>query len=436
MLVLFKQVILPYLIWLIVMGSVIKGVRGQPMVPLLLLTILLPLPALWYPIHDLPLGRKSMDLLTMACAIGIARGEHPWEITPKKGLLYTIIIFSYLETWNTSLRFGLHAPLTLDNPVLADWKNYALMIFLYFVAYNTCRTEEQVRKTTTFMMLVVLFIIIQNYRSVLAGETYSQTTRAAGPFQLAGLNPNHFGAFLSNYGVAAFALFLADSGIRRWLYLTISAGAIYPLFYTYSRGSYLAATVSVFFLGLLKSRIIIVFVILLIIFWKDLLPESVVERILMTESSSGQLEDSAAQRLILWELARDLFADNPIFGIGFNGFVFASAHLSLHNIHNFYLQAAAEQGIVGVILIVAVLIRSLASGWALFRTGFSPYGKALGLAFLACSISVAITNIFGDRFSQLYLGGYFFILMGLVDRMLALSNCINSSRAQTAEKTA
>ena len=80
------------------------------------------------------LGRKSMDLLTMACAIGIARGEQPWEITPKKGLLYTIIIFSYLETWNTSLRFGLHAPLTLDNPVLADWKNYALMIFLYFVS--------------------------------------------------------------------------------------------------------------------------------------------------------------------------------------------------------------------------------------------------------------------------------------------------------------
>ncbi|MDE2434447.1 MAG: O-antigen ligase family protein [Burkholderiales bacterium] len=387
----------------------------------MLLVVLLPLPVLWYPIQDLPLGRKTMDMLVFASTIGIIRGNRPWESAPKKGLLFTLIAFSYLSTWNTSFRFGFSAPISLDNPVLADWKNYSLMIFLYFVSYNGCRTEEEVKRLTNLMMFVVLFIIIQNYRSILSGETYSESTRAAGPFQLAGLNSNHFGAFLANYGVAAFALFLSDVGVRRWLYLTVSIGIVYPLFYTYSRGSYLAATAGVFILGIMKSRIIILFVILLLIFWKDILPTTVVDRIQMTETASGQLEDSAAQRLVLWQLAEDMFTNSPLFGIGFNGFFFASAHLSLHNVHNFYLQSAAEQGVIGILLFISVLVRSLASGFTLFRTGSSPYGKALGLAFLACSISVSVTNVFGDRFSQLYLGGYFFILMGAVDRMQSLS---------------
>jgi O-antigen ligase len=273
-----------------------------------------------------------------------------------------------------------------------------------------------------------LFIIFQNYRSILAGETFSQTTRAAGPFQLAGLNPNHFGAFLANYGVAALALFLGDVGWRRIVYLGVSAGGIYPLFYTYSRGAYLAATLAVFIMGLLKSRIIIVFVIALLIFWKEILPESVVERILMTEGSGGQLEASAADRLLLWQLARNLFADNPLFGIGFNGFVFASSNLSLHNVHNFYLQSAAEQGIIGIGTIGAIMLRSVGSGLSLFWRGSSAYSKSLGLAFLACSVSVIVGNIFGDRFSQLYLGAYYFIMMGLTDRMSLLNS--NAKAAQ------
>jgi hypothetical protein len=424
MIALFKEVLLPYLVWSIVMGTFFYGLFKKPQAALLLMAFLVSLPSIWYPAQSLPLGQKTMDMLVISSLLGLSIQKIGFERAPKHKLLIWIFVITYIATWNTSLRYGLSMPLTLDNPVLADWKNYVLMMCLYFAAFNVMKTEEDVKKLIVVMMGALLLIIVQNYRSVMSGEQYSQTTRAAGPFEVVGLNCNHFGAFLAHYCTAALGLFLMDkeSKLRRIMYFMIFAGGVYPIFYTYSRGAYLATFVALFVIGVVRFRPILLLVFILAMTWQTLLPESVVARIQMTENSSGQLEESAALRLVVWDLAKNLFSDNPIFGIGFNGFIFASHGMRLHNTHNFYLQTAAEQGIVGIVILSALVLRGGWSAWKLFRSDASGFARGTGLAFLSATIAVMVTNIFGDRFSQLALGGYFFLFMGAVDRLTLLND--------------
>jgi len=433
----FKEAILPIMIWLMVMGSVYIGLTKRPFVPLLLLAFLVCLPNVWYPAQDLPLGQKSMDLLILSSLIGVFTTGMKYQTPPKQGLLITLFIYTYISVWNTTMRYGLSLPFSLDNPVLADWKNYVLMMLIYFSAFNVLRSEKEVRTLLTVMLGVVALLIVQNYRSIIAGETYSQTNRASGPFGVVGLNCNHFGAFLADYAVAAFALLAADKTDkwRRLLYAFIFFGGIYPIFYTYSRGAYLALMTGLVLIGVLRVRMILVLIALFAMNWDSILPESVVARINMTSDSGGQLEESAALRLVVWDLAKQLFGEHPVSGIGFNGFVFATTGMRLHNTHNFYLQTAAEQGAIGCLLLGAVMLRSLWSGWKLFRSG-GGFPSAVGLAFMSTTVTLLVTNVFGDRFSQMVMGGFFFMFMGGVDRLLVLQSDAAASAEPALSKRA
>lgn len=424
MIALLKEVLLPYMVWFLVMSTFFVGITRKPKLALLLMAFLVSLPNVWYPAQALPLGQKTMDLLVLSSFWGVHTTKMGYERSPKQYLFIFIFIITYIATWNTSFRFNLSAPITLDNPVLADWKNYVLMMFLYFASFNVLKSESDIKALIDTMMGVVLLIILQNYKSVLAGETYSQTTRAAGPFTVVGLNCNHFGAFLANYCIAALGLFLMEkeNKWRKLFYISIFLGGIYPIFYTYSRGAYLAFGVGLFIIGLVRFRPILIVLFIFAMLWQSILPESVVARIQMTSDSGGQLEESAALRLIVWDMAKQLFSDNPIFGIGFNGFAFASQGFRLHNTHNFYLQTAAEQGIIGCVLLGTLMLRALISGWKLFRIPASGFSNGVGLGFLSCTFVVLVSNIFGDRFSQLAVGGFFFLFMGAVDKLLVINN--------------
>ena len=73
-----------------------------------------------------------------------------------------------------------------------------------------------------------------------------------------------------------------------------------------------------------------------------------------------------------------------------------------------------------MIFLVLLLLKALISGWSLFLKGTEPFYKGLGLGFIGCTVAMIVNNVFGDRWSYFTLGGYFWILWGLVDRSLLL----------------
>jgi len=416
-----KVFILPLAIWLTMLSTVLLGILWRAELPVMLYAVLAPLPTLWYPTHDFVFGKDTMDLLIASAMLGVVVNKGGFQRTPHLGWIVAISVYTYAALWNTTLRFGLDSPFTRSNPYLADWKNYVLMLLVYVAAFNAVRTEQHVRWLVNLSVGALLFMVQRELTGFVAGSAFSYGSRANGPFWVVGMNANHFGAFVAHIGVFALGLGLLDKHpVRRWVYLGAFAGSLYPLLFSYSRGAYLAVLAALCVFGVMRHRWLLGLVAVLAVLWQVVLPDSVVDRITMTEGEDGELEASAAGRVEVWEHARTLFLQSPIFGIGLNGFMTARAGETLTDPHNFYLKVAAEQGVVGLLLLFGMLLAFLHSAWRLQRDARTPFAAGLGYGGMGCIIAVMVTNAFGDRFSQLALGSTFFLLLGAIERMRLL----------------
>lgn len=418
-----KQVVIPYLSYLLVWGVSLWALLRSPTPALYVYAVLSPLPMLWYPAQELPAGTLLLTVLVASVLVGARLKPGP-DATPAPNGRFVLwfLGLSYLALWNTSLRFGLSMPVSFDNEVLRYWKNFAMMVLLYFAAFHGLRTERQVRTLVFIVAGVLLFMAWREVLNFAAGGSFSYGSRANGPFWMLGMNANHFGAFVAHFSIFALGVSAVDDAKgRKRLMLLAFIASLYPLFFSYSRGAYVAVLAGLLVLGLVRQRGLLLVVGVVMLFWDSILPDSVVDRIQMTDSDNGELEESAALRLVMWDLAKHLFGEHPVFGIGFAGFSYASEGLPLHNVHNYFLQVACEEGVVGLALMAMLFWKAVSGGWELYREGSTPFLRGVGLGFIACTFAVVVTNLFGDRFSELELGGYFWLLLGAVHRALLLS---------------
>lgn len=383
------------------------------------LVAFIPLTNVRYSFHNFPLGKDFVDIMMLAVALGILLNKNGFQRARHSWLLGIFIIMNYIALWHSSLSYSLPFPISTDSTLLKDWKNYSEMIFLYYLIFNCVQNERHQRILITIMTTVLLLINLREFRNFTEGGAFSYDKRIEGPFWVEGLGANHLGAFVAHFSMAMLGLYLCDDNrLRRWLYFGAIFFGLHPLFFSYSRGAYVAVFVAVAFLGLVKKRSLLIVLAVIFIGWQTLLPTTVVERISMTETPTGELEHSASERVVLWEHALDLFSENPLFGVGFGAFGFTVTQSALRDTHNFYMRTLSEQGIIGSILFLLVLVGALRSGWDLFRSAQTPFHRGLGLGFTACVIAVMVTNLFGDRWSYFSIGGYFFVLWGLVDRAI------------------
>jgi len=403
---------------------------------LFLMVALIPQPNIFYKLYRFPMGTHFLDLLFISVLIGIFVNKKN-SVIPHNGIsIGLFLLLSYISLWRCSMNFSLPTPITTQNLLLVQWKSYAVMIFMYYLALNSLRNEDQHKTLIVIMAVVILFISIRSYRAFTITSSFLEENRMVGPFEVEGLNSNHFGAFIVSYCSLFLGLLLFDRDRwRRLLFLaTISLG-LYPLFFSYSRGAYVAAMGVLVFFGLVKKRSLLILALILFISWQTLLPPTVVDRIKMTETQEGQLEHSASVRLDLWSHAMDLFKKNPILGVGWGGFRFTVPETFVYtDTHNLYLKTLSEQGIIGLILLLFIFLLALRSGQKLFKTAITPFHKGLGFGFLGCVVAFIITNMFGDRWSYFVLGDYFWILWGLVDRGILIAEA-SKQEAELIENT-
>ena len=309
------------------------------------------------------------------------------------------------------------------------------MILVYFLSFHALGDEKR-QKQIVYLMLFILFLIaLRDARNFASGISFSYDRRAEGPFWQVGLGPNHFGAYIVHFGAVALAMaFYASKKYWRWFFALTAVICVKPLFSSYSRGAWLAALVVIVVYGVLKKRSLLVVMALLALGWQTMLPEDVVDRISMTETTEGELESSAGDRVMLWGIAFDMFTDSPLFGQGQDAFEISGAGGIYNNVHSLYLETLAEQGAIGFIFLLIILMRSLMAGWALYRRGANDFQKGLGLGFFACVIAVLVTNLFGDRWSYFAMSVNYWILWGIAERILADARA--ARRAAAAAKAA
>lgn len=417
MLALLKPII-PWILYAALLAVAIIGMSRHAQRSLYLLVLLTPLPALWYPLHGLPFGKDTMDILVLSCVVGAYVNKGGMESPDGSGVIKFFMLVSFASLINMIVGFGI--PLDGAKPFIAIWKNYFEMLLLYFIAFSIMKDEKHQHNLIVLIAFIIFLISLREFRNFTAGSSFSYDKRSSGPFYLLGLGPNHFAAFIAHFGCLILGLFLVDKHKwRRRLYMATLAFALHPLFFAYSRGAYAAVVLVLLIYGILQKRVILAGLVALAFTWQVVLPDTVVDRITMTSNEDGQLEDSALQRVILWEKAKQLFRDNPVFGVGINGFEYEMRGQELRNTHNFFMQTAAEQGVIGLFALGLLFLRGYWVAWCVFRSSGDDFQRGLGLGFLGCVTAVIITNIFGDRFSQFAIGGYFFIVFGLLERIWA-----------------
>jgi O-antigen ligase len=140
----------------------------------------------------------------------------------------------------------------------------------------------------------------------------------------------------------------------------------------------------------------------------------------MTKQANGQLEESAQERVDLWENAERSIASNPILGTGFATFQFGEHVDNLSDTHNWYVKVLVETGIIGFTIVLIMFQQLFAVPFRLFRKAEDPLYKGLGLGLLLAMVACAIANLFGDRWTYLEITGLLWVLVAAALRAAEL----------------
>ena len=189
---------------------------------------------------------------------------------------------------------------------------------------------------------------------------------------------------------------------------------------------------SILVLGIVKDRKLLLMLGVFLLTWQLVVPNAVRERVTMTQDANGQLEASAQERVDLWSESWDSFVHSPIAGNGFASFQYGHHVVeNLKDTHNFYVKVMVETGILGLILIFALLQQMLALGYRLFKRATDPLYRGLGLGLLLAICSCMVANCFGDRWTYLEISGPLWVLLAIGVRATHLTEL-----AQAKEVTA
>jgi len=411
----------PLLLYLASILVMLKAVTGDGRWALLLLTFLIPLRNIVEKFQEYPLGSSIINVLFLITVFGLIVSFAMQKTKGWAPSALNIMIFIMISYMILSLFIGsnyLYSSFTIDfsEDRVKDLKNFCLMPLLFFITLNYIKEKIWIYRILIVMTIAMVLI---EYYTISQIREYSLVSRdkITGTFQF--LGTNEVAAFFNEFTIVlmSITLFMKEKWIK-WSLIAMICINIFCILCLYSRGAYLGLFVGIFFISMFKNRKLLIPLILVAIFWQNILPEKVVERIKQTTNENGQLDTSSQRRVDIWKQALDLFEKSPLTGIGFG--VFRNLGLDLGDTHNIYVKHLVEQGLIGLAIFLIVLSCFLRMGYVLYKKGDDDLNKGMGLGLMACIVVLMINNFFGDRWSYLELSAYLWIFTGLVGRLIIM----------------
>jgi len=335
-------------------------------------------------------------------------------------------------------------------------KRWYTFILLYFIYRNGVKTRKHLESC---VFMIVLGVILEGL-FVVREDLLTSRGRTYGSLG----NENDLGAFFAAYFPIGIFFFLdSEKRYKKWTGGAMVLFALLGISLSLSRGAFLGVLVAILIFFFFRSKalfaVVLILMVLVVVNYRFVLPERVVERIDFTFQGSSELqldphlqpagvniqldqqevelEGSAGGRLILWKGALRMFKDHPIFGVGFGAFhllsleYLAGEGFRIKKVaHNIYMQILAEMGVIGIVAFLSILVLAFRSGLQLRNKSTDSFGKGLGVAFLACHLSLMVANIFGNRYYNGALTGYFWILAALVSNALPILKRENVDEAK------
>jgi O-antigen ligase len=408
--------LIPLLAYLGFWAMCLVSLGGKPLYGLYYMLPFLPYRTLRDKFLDYPLGANVLTILVVAVIAGaLFHGKR----LPKSKLYLTwllLALYCYFSMWIGTALGNAPAPIWLDDPNFVTWKDYMLLPLLLLAAGLVVEDRKAIR---TIILLTAASLLLVD-KSALAESlshtwgAFDENKRGSGPIEY---GPNQLAAFLAQFGMFfwGFGQFLKRRSVKLTLY-ALTAITLLATMYTFSRGAYLAVIASATLLAILKDRKLLIVVAVFLLTWQAIVPDAVRERITMTENTSGQLEASAQERIDLWTQSKRMFLSSPVVGTGFGTFQLGEHTDNLKDTHNFYVKVLVETGLVGFVIVLALLYQLTATCFRLFRRADDPLYRALGLGLLLALCASVVANFFGDRWTYIEIMGLLWVLVGSATR--------------------
>lgn len=139
----------------------------------------------------------------------------------------------------------------------------------------------------------------------------------------------------------------------------------------------------------------------------------------LPNQSTGQISDfSSAGRYDFWDVAIEAFGEKPVLGNGAGTYEFAwerlrSLEQPIHNAHSLYLEAFAELGLVGGLLVLGLVGALLWIGFGAWRAAPGRQRDLFATLF-AATLAFAVAAAFDWFWEVAALGAVFFIAAGIL----------------------
>jgi len=408
------------------------SVFWRPILGIYFLLPLIPLQTIRYRMNSLPLGESVVGIILLGVLLGVLRRGQPiLPKTPWTKLLLFYALLTYVSLVMGSFYFG--RPLPLPGDVrFGVWQDYMTMPALLLLTAAVSPTKQQM-KYIVLIMCLTTFALDHSYWDVVSGRDYSRYSddlREGGGMGYAG--PNGLAAFEAQ--IATFMLVLAGFErkiILRIGYYLLAGFSAVCLVYSLSRGGYVAFVVGCLFVGILKQRKLLVLLAVLYFTWTSVVPQAVQDRVAMSyDEQKGTLDHSSETRLTLWEDAVEMFHSSPVLGTGFNTYAYMHRIGNYEDTHNYFLKVLVETGIIGLLTFFWLLVKTVRTGYRLYRKTTDPFLASLGLGLAAWTVTSIVANCFGDRWTFLQINGYMWVLGGLVSQAWVIERSTNSETSE------
>ncbi len=304
---------------------------------------------------------------------------------------------------------------------------YSVFMMGYFIITNTVKNKKSLYLMFSIMtvsaVLVALYGIYQHIFGFAEGTTWTDTemftdiqTRVVSTFG----NPNVLGEYLLLMipAVCAFVWNAPKIGNRVVNLLPLGLLGLCMIF-TYSRGNWLGLIAAAMIFVSFYDRKFIWLGIMLVLLSPLFMPQSIVNRFL----SIGDVSDtSTSYRVYIWFGTIKMLKDYWFCGIGpgteaFNMIYphYAYASIVAPHSHNLYLQILAENGILGILVFLALLIVLFKDSISAITGAKKSYAKACCTALTAGLAGYLVQGVFDNVWYNNRIVMMFFMFLALLE---------------------
>ena len=350
-----------------------------------------------------------------------------------------LLLIMYAWCWITAF-FSENVIISLKFCLAKTWYIFAFYVMSIIVLRQAHRIDRMIKVVLYPLVAVVLIILVRHSQEGFSFE--------AANFVMAPFFRNHVSsaAFMSIF--LPFVIYLLATSrlfLQRAFYVLAILLLIGGIYFSYTRAAHISVIVSLFTYFIFRWKLMkwcVVFGLIASLFglvsvvqdnkYLDYAPEF---ETTVSHSSFEDLVDatyqgkdiSTMERVYRWVAGFHMIKDKPVLGFGPGSFynnyqsytvtnfrTYVSDNPERSGVHCYYLMTWIEQGLIGLLLFLSLLVYALLKTEAMFHRAGTFKEKALILAVGMSLVVITLFQLINDQIETDKVGSIFFINLALV----------------------